>query len=163
MTIKIDASIVSDANDADVSSFELLPAGEYQVVVTDVESSESRNGSSGIKLTYTIANGNQKGKKVFDTLTFIHHNDQVVQIAKSNLKRLFLACGLKEVNTDMSVLIKKKMIITVKHSEPNEKGNVYANVKKYHFSEDGVARVAAENKESKPKLVEDEEEDAPWC
>lgn len=49
-------------------NFEPIPEGEYEAYVFDVEATTFRSGNEGFSVTYNIAKGPHKGRKIYDNI-----------------------------------------------------------------------------------------------
>lgn len=54
--------------DEQTDGFQPIPEGEYEAYVFDVEKTEFRSGNDGYKITYNIAEGQYKGRRLWDNL-----------------------------------------------------------------------------------------------
>lgn len=112
---KIDWKNVSD------EQFVLIPEGDYEVTITEVNESETQKGDEMWKLKLAISEGEYKGKTILTQLVF---NDG----GYGNIKKLYSAIfGAKlPKNCETSDILDEKVIVTVVHTEYN--GKTYANV-----------------------------------
>ena len=63
---KIDFSVVDDVAGGD---FAPIPDGEYDMLVTDTNYYTSSTGNPTLKVTLTIADGQHKGRKIFESFS----------------------------------------------------------------------------------------------
>ena len=85
-----------NANEVEPSaSFEALPAGKYLAAITDSEMKPTKNGSgSYLQLTFTILEGDCKGRVVWARLNLVNPNQTAVKIAQSELSAVCRAAGV---------------------------------------------------------------------
>ncbi len=73
---------------------EVLPAGEYEVRITDAEAKETRIGSNIFwKVEMTITDGEFEGRKVFTNFNVQHSNEMATKIARQTLAKLVRAAN----------------------------------------------------------------------
>ena len=82
-----------------IGSFELLPVGEYTVVITGSEykmtkPKDGREQSKYLSLTFSVVDGEAKGRKLFTSLHINNPNDQAKEIARRTLSAI---CGCIDV------------------------------------------------------------------
>ena len=78
---------------------EIIPIGWYTVTITETEIKEtSKKSGSFLALTYTIVDGDYKGRKVFNNLNIINANAQAVEIAQRDLSAICHATGVMVVD-----------------------------------------------------------------
>jgi hypothetical protein len=78
-------------NDKEVS-FEPMPAGVYNVAVTNVEEKETKNGDKRLSMTFTVIDGEFVGRKIFEGY-MLSGSEKAVQIARGMLKSLLKVAG----------------------------------------------------------------------
>lgn len=119
------------------STFEPVPAGQYNVIITDSSFDNNKNNTGKVLiLTYQIMEGPFKDRKIFENLNLINPNKQAEEISKKALNSIGVALGFNKVED--SVQLHNKMLtieVTVKKSE--EYG--LQNKIKKHLSYDGKA------------------------
>lgn len=92
----------------------VVPAGEYPAVISDSDYVPTKGGKGMmLKLTWTILDGDCKGRKVFENLNLENENTQAVQISKATLNSIMLACGLNSFQ-DSAQLHGRPVLIKVK-------------------------------------------------
>jgi hypothetical protein len=70
------------------ASFEAIPAGKYLAAITDSEMKPTKNGSgSYLQLTFTILEGEYKGRVVWARLNLVNPNQTAVKIAQGSTRR----------------------------------------------------------------------------
>jgi len=112
------------------SSYEVLPAGTYTVVIEDSSWNENKQGTGEIlKLTYQVIDGPKKGQKLFNNLNINHVNKTAEQIARKALNSIGVACNVLHIKDSAQLHnIPFKIEVTVKDSEDYGKQN---NIKKH--------------------------------
>ncbi len=76
-------------------SFDVVPAGEYEAVITDSEMKSTLAGTGRyLNLTLQILNGPCQNRKVFDKLNLDNPSDKAVQIARGTLSAICRAVGV---------------------------------------------------------------------
>lgn len=88
-----------------------LPAGKYLAVIVDTTEKISRNGDRYVELTLEVVHGEHQGQKLWDKLNLWNQSDVAQKIARSTLKSICDAVGIKA--TDTQQLCNKSMVITV--------------------------------------------------
>lgn len=115
---------------AQVPDYEVLPAGEYQVLITDVEDKESRNGGNYLKVSMQVISGPRKGFIVTDLINYNNSNPKAEEIAYRTLKKIARICfGRDDQRFASEDLIGKKMTIQTKIEDNGEFQNT--RVKNY--------------------------------
>jgi hypothetical protein len=115
---------------AGFDKFELVPEGTYRARVVSGEVIEKpfANGHNGkvVKLQLEITEGDHKGRKIFEDVTFYHSGyPNAGQMGRENLLVLIAAVGGKSTNS-VAEAIGKEVVFDVRHGEYNNK--TYANV-----------------------------------
>lgn len=141
--------------------FKLVPAGEDVVLTITNAKAMPKAKPSKIEVVFTHANGGTI-KQTYDLVKKIKKTDKnpIGLVLFSILARTALGDNSLEdfsLSKDLPKLIDKSIVCEVKHSDPkdNEKGNVYANIKR-------IIRLADDFEADTPKEieeVEDEEDD----
>lgn len=93
------ASFNFDAtNIAPQTAFEPLPAGDYEVMVTDSEMKRTKDGMSQyMSLTMEVQAGPFHGRKIFENLNLFHSNPKTVEIAQRSLSGLCHAINVLNI------------------------------------------------------------------
>lgn len=127
-------------NYEDVQDFDLIPKGEYEVIITKIEERITQNGATGMNFTFTIRNDVEqkcKNRCIFHTLwkrkeptqadlsVQGYGFNQVMQLAKA--VRLPSGKNYETVYKLCDDLSGRVMRVTVGHIEYN--GNTYDEVK----------------------------------
>ncbi len=108
--------------------YELLPVGEYPMEVSDSDAIRKDNGVELVKLTFTIIDGQMRGRKVFGNYCNRHPTSaQAQNIAQRFLSNLTRAVGLSAVPGDTTAFHHRPFIGAVRHTKPSEDGRYGAN------------------------------------
>ena len=142
-----------NANEVEPSaSFEALPAGKYLAAITDSEMKPTKNGSgSYLQLTYTILEGDCKGRVVWARLNLVNPNQTAVKIAQSELSAVCRAAGVMTPK-DSCELHNIPVLITVKVKKRDDNGELTNEIK--GFESKSVA--------SKPQQAPQNSSTPPW-
>jgi hypothetical protein len=104
---------VDFANVDDVQDFSPLPDGKYLCMLADLEEGSTRHGDEMWRLKFQVAEGEYKGRYVFDNLVF----------SDSAMKRVKLVCsrlGIDvsgEVDLTPDMLLGKMAVLTLEQEE----------------------------------------------
>jgi len=113
------------------ASFEAIPAGKYLAAITDSEMKPTKNGSgSYLQLTFTILEGEYKGRVVWARLNLVNPNQTAVKIAQSELSAVCRAVGVMTPK-DSCELHNIPLLITVKVKKREDTGELANEVKGY--------------------------------
>ena len=104
-----------NANEVEPSaSFEAIPAGKYLAAITDSEMKPTKNGGgSYLQLTFTILEGEHKGRVLWARLNLNNANATAVKIAQSDLSSICRAVGVMQPH-DSSELHNLPLIVNVR-------------------------------------------------
>ncbi len=83
-----DDDVEFDMSQVAEDSFEVLPAGTYNVVVDEAEAKKSSSGNSMISLQLLVEDGEYEGRKLFTHVVF---SPKTMGMAKRTMNRLGLA------------------------------------------------------------------------
>lgn len=96
------------------SGFELMPEGDYEVAVFDLEEKTSSNGNPMIVAKLKVADGKFKGRQLF-------HNIVIMKQTMFKVKEFLTACGVivpeGEVDVDFMQCLGRKLIAGVGHEK----------------------------------------------
>ena len=103
-----------------------LPAGEYQVIITDSELKPTKSVSGEfLELVLQVQDGPYKGRKIWDRLNLFNSNAQAVLIAKQRLKAIQDSVGVP--NPGDSVQLHNRLLtvtVDVREYEGRESNEV---------------------------------------
>ena len=121
-----------NANEVEpTASFEAIPAGKYLASITDSEMKPTKNGNgSYLQLTFTILEGEHKGRIVWARLNLVNPNQTAVKIAQSELSAVCRAVGVMTPK-DSCELHNIPLLITVKVKKREDTGELANEVKGY--------------------------------
>lgn len=108
------ASIMFNAAEVQPSSFEAIPTGTYEAVISNSESRPMKSGNGmGFNLEFEIISGECKGRKVFAWITFEHRTSPDAQrIGREQLSAICRAVGVTQLN-DTAQLHNLPLLIVV--------------------------------------------------
>jgi hypothetical protein len=91
-----DFSEMFDPSQYEGSTCDLLPIGIYsaQIIEAEVTVPQSNDGQ-GVKVTWSITEGEHENRQVWQHITYVHSNAQAQDIGRRQLKDLCEACGIK--------------------------------------------------------------------
>jgi hypothetical protein len=121
-----------NANEVEPSaSFEAIPAGKYLAMITDSEMKPTKNGSgSYLQLSFTVLEGEHKGRIVWARLNLVNPNQTAVKIAQSELSAVCRAVGVMTPK-DSCELHNIPLLITVRVKKRDDNGELTNEVKGY--------------------------------
>jgi len=119
-----------NANEVEPSaSFEAIPAGKYLAAITDSEMKPTKNGGgSYLQLTFTILEGEFKGRVLWARLNLENPNATAVRIALSDLSSICRAVGVMQPH-DSSELHNIPLLITVKVKKRSDNDDLTNEIK----------------------------------
>jgi len=95
------------------SSFEPIPAGVYNVTVTEATLGETAKGDQRLKVTFAVIDGEYTGRKIFEGY-MMSGNEKAVQIGRGQVKSLLKVAG-KDFNiTGADALVGIELAAVVK-------------------------------------------------
>jgi hypothetical protein len=123
--------------------FTPLPTGEYpaQIVDSDMKPTKKNDGQY-LELTFEIADGEFKGRKVWSRLNLDNPNPKAVEIAQRDLSAICHAAGKLQIR-DSQELHYKPMLIRVEYVEAGEGRDKPTNDIKAYKALAGAAPSAA--------------------
>jgi hypothetical protein len=84
--------------DREPDKFDVIPAGEYTIVIEDTEKCDTKDPSNEnqyLKLTCVIQGGQYNGRKIFDNINYWNANITASTIAKNTLYDICHAINLR--------------------------------------------------------------------
>lgn len=127
-----------DSQQVEPTSFEVLPAGDYLVIITDSARKPTANGNGErLAMTAEIIDGPMKGRKLFPGFNIANKNPEAVRISLGELSALSRAVGIGKLS-DSAQLHNLPFTVTVgvRHNkETKETENV---IKAYKPKSGGV-------------------------
>lgn len=111
--------------------YEPLPAGKYQVVITDSEMKQTKAGDGEyLQLTFEVLEGDYKGRKLWARLNLVNPNETAVQIARAELSGVCRALGIPRPR-DSVELHNLPLLITVRTRKRRDDGELENVIGKY--------------------------------
>ena len=103
-----------NAAEVQPSSFEAIPTGTYEAVISNSESRPMKSGNGmGFNLEFEIISGECKGRKAFAWITFEHRTSPDAQrIGREQLSAICRAVGVTQLN-DTAQLHNLPLLIVV--------------------------------------------------
>ena len=94
---------------------EIIPAGWYNMEITDAEVKATRGKSGGTRANFelTVTTGDHKGRKVFAGINVKNANQQAQEIGQRELSAICHATGIINVS-DLAAFIGKQLQVKVK-------------------------------------------------
>ena len=113
------------------ASFEAIPAGKYLASITESEMKPTKNGGgSYLQLTFTILDGEHKGRVVWARLNLVNPNQTAVKIAQSELSAVCRAVGVMTPR-DSCELHNIPLLVAVKVKKREDTSELANEVKGY--------------------------------
>ena len=108
-----------NANNVEPQSFDVLPAGEYEAVITASQVKPTSKGDGKfLELQLQVINGQFQNRVLFDRLNLWNPSDKAVQIAQGTLSSICRAVGVLTPNDSADLHNKPLRVkITVRKSD----------------------------------------------
>lgn len=114
--------------------FDPLPAGDYNVIITESEIKPTRDGAGQyLQLKLEVQGGEFAGRILFDRLNLWNNNRQAQEIAQRTLSQICHAVGQLQVN-DSQELHYKPLVATVKIRQAQGNYDASNEIKGYKAS-----------------------------
>jgi hypothetical protein len=98
--------------------FAPIPKGKYPATVTDAKAGMLKSGKGqAVNVTVEIADGDYVGRLVWDRIIVAHVSPEAMKFGRRKFKDLADACGITGQITDLSVLLNKPLLVSVKIEE----------------------------------------------
>ena len=98
--------------------FEPLPKGQYVASITDAKVGPLKSGKGqAVQLTWEVEGDKYAGRKIFDRVIVAHESTAAMKFGRQKFKDIATACGVSEQITDLSVLLNKPCLVSVKIEE----------------------------------------------
>lgn len=106
-------------------SSDALPAGDYQVRITEASINATKAGTGQyIKVRLDVTGPTHQGRVVFTNLNIQNPNPKAEEIGRQQLGELMRACGIASISdTDQLIGGQMTVKVTVKHDEQYGPGN----------------------------------------
>lgn len=97
------------------SGYNVVPTGEYDVVVSKAEIKETKSGGTMLIFGYEVQSGDQAGKVIKHTMNIVNQSADATRIGLETLKRVAIATGHKNPNkiADTDELINKNPFLVI--------------------------------------------------
>ena len=106
------------------SSFDAIPAGDYEAMVTDSTMKTTKDGSGQyLELTLEVQAGQFQGRRLWDRININNRNQKAVEIAQRQLAQLCHATGVLQLQ-DSQQLHHIPVIMKVAAKNDAERGMV---------------------------------------
>lgn len=95
--------------------YNVVPTGEYDVVVSKAEIKETKSGGSMLILGYEVQSGDQAGKTIKHTMNIVNQSAEATRIGLETIKKVAIATGHKNPNkiADTDELINKNPFLVI--------------------------------------------------
>ena len=103
-----------DASKVEPNRFEVLPAGDYPMVIVESEMKKTKDGNGQfLQLKLQVLSGPFQNRTLYDRLNLVNKNDTAVQIAKGTLSSICRAVNVLTPK-DSAELHGKPLVAAVK-------------------------------------------------
>jgi hypothetical protein len=103
-------------DDIEDAGFDLLPDGDYPVVVVSAEAKPHKDGhGKRVNLKLQVTDGQYRGRVLFDGLSVVHRSEKAQQIALQKVKALLKSA--KATDTRLSTFPGLECLAAVKTSK----------------------------------------------
>lgn len=169
-----------DSTAVEIKDYELLPKGEYQVVIDEAEMKPTRSFGKMLAVKFSVLTGVHEGRFLFENINLVNDNEKAAAFARVTLAKICRAIGCDSVS-DTSELVGKRLTISVDIKEPprgedgavktytGSDGNSYEEraknvIKAYRPSSSGVPHTSGDQPErSAPGKEAEPKKAAPWA
>lgn len=129
-----------------------LPAGKYIVAVvqSDVKSTKRGDGSYA-EFVLEVIDGEYAKRKLWSRITLQNHNQQAVDIGRSQLSALCRAVGHVGKLNDTDELLNRTLIVTVKVKKRDDNGEFTNEVSGYEAADGSTQAAKPQAVASAPK------------
>lgn len=110
-----------NTNATPTEEFEVLPVGDYKVIIESEESKISKKGDEYLKLKVKVIDGPAKNRVLFTNLNLWNSNPQAKEIAERELAAIRTAVGLQNI-TDTAQLFNRPLLAKVGQRDAGEWG-----------------------------------------
>ena len=111
-------------------TFELIPAGDYPAIITEMEEKSTKDGTGmRLSLKIQILDGRYQNRTLYDGLNTVNASAVAQQIGRQQLKSICVALNNPNPQNS-SELLNKALMITVKVGK-DQNGNPRSEVKGY--------------------------------
>ena len=130
-----------DLTNVKEKTFELLPKGKYQAMITDAKVVDTKAGGKRLNVEFSVMDDAYKGRKIYHNFNIENANAKAVEIGMQELKTLLVCAGFTSFALNSaSDLTAKSVGVVVDHESVD--GETYARVK-YFNKTGGVSGVSS--------------------
>jgi hypothetical protein len=98
--------------------FEPLPKGQYVASITDAKVGPLKSGKGqAVQLTWEVEGDKYAGRLIFDRVIVTHESEKAQKFGRQKFKDIATACDVTGQVTDLSVLLNKPCLVSVKIEE----------------------------------------------
>lgn len=118
-----------NANEVQPTSFDVLPNGEYEVVIVNSEMKSTAAGTGKyLNLEIQVISGEHQNRKLFDKLNLLNPNAKAVEIARGTLSAICRAVGVLTPKDSSELHMKplRVKVIVEKSEEYGEQNRIKA-------------------------------------
>ncbi|GIW83241.1 MAG: hypothetical protein KatS3mg105_5048 [Gemmatales bacterium] len=127
--MSFDFSSFNPAENLD-SSFDVLPAGDYLVVVIEASVKKTKEGTGEyLAITMEVIDGEYLGRRIWHNIMLVHPNEAAVQIGKRHLAELCISAGLNRLTSELD-LINRTALVAIKVAKRDD-GTLRNEVRSY--------------------------------
>ena len=125
------ANLNFDATQVEPTSFEPLPAGWYNAIITESEWVQTKDGNGRyLQLKFNIYDGDYKGRVAFGRLNMENANQKAVEIARGQLSAICRAVGVMQPK-DSVELHNLPLMIRISCRKNDQTGDIVNDIKDY--------------------------------
>ena len=149
-----------NANDVEPnSSFEPIPAGKYLAAIIASETKQTKSGGgSYLELTFSILDGEYKGRQLWSRLNLSNPNATAVKIARGDLSAICRAINVMQPKDSVD-LHNLPLVINVKLKKRTDNDELTNEIKGYESRKTGNASAQAS---SQSEQTAASDQSAPW-
>lgn len=140
-----------NANDYEPQSFDILPAGVYDVAIVASQKKPTAKGDGAyLELQLQVLNGQYQNRKLFDRLNIWNPNDKAQQIARGTMSAICRAVGVMTPN-DSAELHDKPLKVKVavrKSDQYGEQNDIKAYMPRHAAPQAEAPRAEAQSQPS---------------
>lgn len=162
-----DETDFAEADRAPMGDFELMPPGEYRVVLSEASWADTARGGVMLKMTMDVQGGQYQGRKVWDNLQrSCPGSPKAEQIGRGQITRLCRALGKPNGFRDPGELLGRPFAVKLK-LEPGSSGYGPKNrLASIMVPDDGAPAAPAapppRRAAGPPRVADVSKEDVPW-
>ena len=134
-----------NANDVEPNTtFEPIPAGKYMAAITASETKQTKTGNgSYLELTFSILEGDHKGRQLWSRLNLENPNATAVKIARGDLSAICRAVNVMQPRDSVD-LHNLPLVINVKLKKRDDNSELTNDIKGYEPKADNASKPSAD-------------------